>query len=340
MLSYSDPILNKESRATTITDVLDEAGKRLDREEFANQPEIRAEMEESVGKILRPTRPIRAGIQTPGRSHRHSNQTLRREPSQNLVASAYYATMVFFRGAMAESEKIFRRILPLMQEEQRKGNIKAADMAYALNVLAYLRRTQGDSSEAESLFHESLALSWLLTNDEWRAINGTTRSTLASTLADQGRFEEALQTSREAVAEDTERGESDTPNFGFALTVYGGFLTEQGNYAEADARLHEAETIIRKSMSPGSLWLGDNLRNQAVSLYQQEKYSDALDRAIETLSIYRASFGTHYDHYPTALIVQGLSLTKIGKPKKASKSCARPSGCAPNCYPKNITGWH
>ena len=51
MLSYSDPILNKESRATTITDVLDEAGKRLDRGEFVNQPEIRAELEESVGKI-------------------------------------------------------------------------------------------------------------------------------------------------------------------------------------------------------------------------------------------------------------------------------------------------
>src|SRR5437660_6276718 len=96
-----------------------------------------------------------------------------------------------------------------------------------------------------------------------------TRSTLASTLADQGRFEEALQTAREAVAEYRQREETDTPNFGFTLTVLGGFLTEKGDYAKADAHLHEAEAILRKLLVPSNLWLGDNLRNQAISYYQQ-----------------------------------------------------------------------
>src|SRR5437660_6825484 len=88
-----------------------------------------------------------------------------------------------------------------------------------------------------------------------------TRSTLASTLADQGRFEEALQTARKAVAEYRQRGEIDTPNFGFTLTVLGGFLTEKGDYAEADTNLREAELIFRKLLQPSHLWMGDNLRN-------------------------------------------------------------------------------
>src|SRR5437660_5319423 len=72
-------------------------------------------------------------------------------------------------------------------------------------------------------------------------------------------------------------------------------------------------------MSPAALWLGDNLRKQAVSLYGQEKYAEALSHAMETLNIYRETFGTHYDQYPTALIVQGLSLTKTGQPKEGEK---------------------
>ena len=60
---------------------------------------------------------------------------------------------------MVESEKLYREILPRMRAEQQKGNIKAEDPGDALNNFAYLRRTQGDSHEAELLFRESLALS-------------------------------------------------------------------------------------------------------------------------------------------------------------------------------------
>jgi tetratricopeptide (TPR) repeat protein len=59
--------------------------------------------------------------------------------------------------------------------------------------------------------------------------------------------------------------------------------------------------------------LGDNLRNQAGSLYRQGKYTEAKSKADEALKIYRQSFGPHYDHYPTALAIQGLALTRMGE---------------------------
>src|SRR5438132_12389256 len=190
--------------------------------------------------------------------------------------------MLFAEGKLAESEKQYRKILPLMRNEKRKGNIKAEDLAGALDNFGYLRRTQGDSKEAELLFRESLALRSQMPKETLYNI-GPTRSTLASTLADQGRFAEALQTAREAVAEYRQREETGTPNFGFTLTVLGGFLTEKGDYADADANLHDAEAIFRKLLVPSHLWSGDNLRNQSISYYQQGRYAESLSKVTKTL---------------------------------------------------------
>jgi len=101
--------------------------------------------------------------------------------------------------------------------------------------------------------------------------------------------------------------------------VLGGFLTEKGDYAEADANLHEAEAIFRKLLVPSHLWLGDNLRNQAISYYQQGRYAESLSKVTETLKIYRESFGPYYDNYPTALIINGLILAKTGQPQEGEK---------------------
>jgi len=111
----------------------------------------------------------------------------------------------------------------------------------------------------------------------------------------------------------------DSPNYGFSLTVYGGFLSENVEFAEADKVLREAEIILRKFLSPSNLWLGDNLRNQAISLYHQGKYPEAIEKADMTLKMYEESFGKHYDHYPTILMTKGLSLAKSGQTNEGER---------------------
>lgn len=321
-LKYSNPMSNptgKNVRETTVTEALDEAAKRLESGEFSNQLEIKAELEQIIAGCY-----FGQGKYSLGDKHAREFVRLQRQlygekHPKTLIALNHWAGLLFNKGEMTESEKIYRQILPLMREEEIKGSITATDLAAALNDFAYLRRTQGDSREAESLFRESLALNPQIP-EESRYINATTRSTLASTIADQGRFEEALQTAYQAVAEFRQRNDGNNPSYGFALTILGGFLIDKGDYAEADANLHEAETLFRNYLSPTSLWLGDNLRNQAISLYQQGKYAEAIIKANETLTIYREGFGTHYDHYPTALIIQGLSLTKMGQAKEGERS--------------------
>jgi len=320
MLNYSNPVVfsPQNNGQKTVKEILDETAKQLENGEFSNQPEIKVELEEIIAECY-------WGQGNYALASKYTQEYLdlhRRlygeDDAKTLVASEQRAFMLFAEGKLAESEKHYRKILPLMRNEKRKGNIKAENLAGALDNFGYLRRTQGDSKEAELSFRESLALRSQMPKESLYII-GPTRSTLASTLADQGRFEEALQTAREAVAEYRQREETDTPNFGFTLTVLGGFLTEKGDYAEADANLDEAEAIFRKLLAPSHLWLGDNLRNQAISYYQQGRYAESLSKVTETLKIYRESFGPYYDNYPTALIINGLILAKTGQPQKGEK---------------------
>ena len=88
---------------------------------------------------------------------------------------------------------------------------------------------------------------------------------------------------------------------------------------EADRHLQQAEAIFRKAFSPVTLWLGDALRNQAASFYEQARYDEALDKINEAIGIYLKNFGPHYDQYPTALIIRGLSLTKMSQPAEGEK---------------------
>jgi serine/threonine protein kinase len=320
MLAYSNPRLTvsgKNGGETTMTDVLDEAAKRLDSEEFSNQLEVKAELERIIGNSYGGQ-----GRQDLWEAHLNKYIDIQRSlhgenDPQMIVANATWAALLGHKD-LAESEKVYRRVLPLMRTGHLKGTIKAQDLAEALNNFGYMRRTQGDSKEAESLFRESLALSSELPIED-RFWIGLTRSTLASTLADQGRFDEALQTAREAVEEDRHAGQTGTPDFGFSLTVLGGFQTDEGDYAEADASLREAETVLRQSQRPTSLWLGDNLRNQAVSFYRQGQYAESESKITETEKIYLESFGPGYDHYPTVLIIKGLILDKTGHSQEGAK---------------------
>ncbi|MBS1795703.1 MAG: serine/threonine protein kinase [Acidobacteria bacterium] len=320
-LQYSNPVLSdlkKNGQETTVNEILDEAARRLDSGEFDAQPEVKAELELTVAATY-----YGQGKYPLARKYMEQYVILLRslyaEDDPKMIAGSMdWAGLLFDRNEFAEAEKTFRKFLPLARREFENGRIGGEVLVNGLNNFAYLRRTQGDSREAEMLFRETLELIPRLSEPARRSVS-TTRSTLASTLADQGRFDEALATAREAVEEYRARGEATIGNNGFSLTVLGGFLVEKGDYAEAAAVLTEGEAIIRKTFSPTSLWLGDNLRNQALLLYNQGKYPEAIARADETLKIYEEGFGKHYDQYPTALIAKGLSLAKSGRPDEGEK---------------------
>lgn len=317
-LKYSNPFLSplkKSGRETTVNEVLEEAARRLENGEFDNEPDLKMELEKTIASIF-----FGQGQYIRARQHMSEYVDLTKRSfgpndPQFVAASVSFAAVLFGKGEMGEAEAVYREYVPKLRLAYADGEIAPAQMADALNNFAYLRRTQGDSHEAELLFRESLDIIPRL-NDLDRTVVATTRSTLASTIADQGRFDEALETAVSAVEEYRQRGETDSPSYGFALNILGGFLTEQGKFGEADAALIEAGSIFSRYLAPANLWIGDNLRNQAISLELQGKYDLAIQKADTAAKMYLESFGKHYDNYPTVLIAKGLSLTHSGRMKE------------------------
>jgi serine/threonine-protein kinase len=317
-LRYSNPILNplkKGAAETTVNEVLDEAARHLESGEYDNDPELKLELERTISGIY-------FGQAKYIQARRHMSEYVRllrvlygENDTRSLVGAGLWAGLLFMKGDLDEAEAAYRQCVPAIRAEYERGNVSPGSMIDVLNSFAYLRRTQGDSREAESLFRESLDILPKLSPPDRRGV-ATTRSTLASTIADQGRFDEALATARSAVDDFSVWNEIDSPNYGFAMTVLGGFLTEKGEYAEGDKCLADAEDIYRRVLTPESLWLGDNLRNQALSFYWQGRYNDAIRKADDAKGIYEAGFGEKYDHFPTVLIVRGLSLVRLGNERE------------------------
>lgn len=320
-LKYSNPFvspLKKAGQDVTVNEALDEAARRLANGEFDNEPEIKADLSRTISATY-----FSQGKYVEARKMMAECVALLKglygeDDPRFVEGSVYWAGLLFAKGEMDESETVYRRYIPALRTEYQNGEAKPYLFADVLNNFAYLRRTQGDSREAEDAFRESLKIIENLSSEEQKLL-ASTRSTLASAIADQGRFEEALATSQEAVEEFRTRGETDSPNYGFALTINGGFLTEKGKFTEADAALAEAESIFRRMLAASNLWLGDNLRNQALSLYLQGKYNDSISKADAAEKIYLEQFGKHYDQYPTVLIAKGLSLAKTGNLRDGEK---------------------
>ncbi|MDQ6625738.1 MAG: serine/threonine-protein kinase [Verrucomicrobiota bacterium] len=314
LISYSNPYLDssrKNGRNATMSDLLDAAARRLTDPMLTLQPESRAELERIISTSYNGQ-----GNQRLAEEHMRKYITLatrlyspgdpRLIPA--LSASAY---VLFSHGDLEAAEKAYREVLPRLRKAYAQGKFKVDDFVAALNNFGYLRRTQGDSGEAELLFRETIALSSKLPKNS-HFVAGITRSTLASTLADEGHFQEALRTAQEAVEGEQQADRRDTPSYGFAQTILGGFLTDNEEFAKADEALSEGEQLFRRLLGPAHLWLGDNLRNQAISFYRQGRFTEAQIKVTEALRIYEESFGPHYDQYPTALMTKGLILDQTG----------------------------
>ena len=319
-LNYSNPVVNpaeKGDHETTMGDVLDEAARRLESGEFSDQPEVKAELlriiatsYDYLGKRDLMQKYFKDYIALESRLYEPDHP-------KALAAREAQAMNLFSDGNMTEAEKIYREILPRMRQEEQQNGLGPEILGCALADFGCLRRTQGYPREAELAFRELLALEHEIPEQFYYLI-GTTRGTLAATLADEGRFDEALQIARESVENYQRRKEGETPDSAFALTVLGGILIEEGNFREADSDLRQAESILRSRPS-SLLWLGDTLRNQAISCYRQGKIAQALAKADRALEIYRENFGPHYDQYPTALIVRGLALARMGEVRQGEK---------------------
>ena len=317
-LHASDPALNLSGQPT-VKDLLDDASKRLATEELSDQPEVRAELQRiigtsylSLGQYDLAQQNLMAALQTQTRiSGEDGVETLK---TGVLIASLWAGA----KGDYAKANKFYLANLPRLRTEQKKGTVSADYLGAALNGFALLRRAEGDSKEAETLLREQLALQPYVSPEQKNSV-GVIQAILALTLADQGKFDEAIKTVRERIEGIRRQKGNETTDVCASLTGLGSFLIEKGAFAEAEENLRAAETIYRKVYSAANMQLGDNLRLQAQAFLALRQYAEAEAKINATLEIYRAASSPQYVNYPTALMVQGMIFSQTGRTAEAEK---------------------
>ena len=126
MLNYSRPAINspQNSGQKTVKEILDEAANRLENGEFADQPEIKVELEEIIGTCYYGEGNYALAAKWTQEYLDLHRKLYGENDVKTMLASENRAGSLFLKGNLLESEKYYRQILPLMRNEKRKGNIK------------------------------------------------------------------------------------------------------------------------------------------------------------------------------------------------------------------------
>jgi serine/threonine-protein kinase len=316
--SSPDSKLRQQKDDLRVKDVLDEASRRLATEDLSGQPEVKAELQRIIGITYLSLGQYSLAEQNLSSALEAQTKIYGHDSLETLKTLVPLGNLWLDKGDHAKAETFYRQKLSILRAEQKKQTISADYLMLALSDFALLRRSQGDSREAELLLREELALS-PQGSSETKTTLGIARAVLALTLADQGNFDEAIKIVRTELAAMREQSKDETPELCATLTGLGSFLIEKGELAEAQENLRQAEAIYRRLYHRSNLQLGDNLRLQAQAFYSEHKYAEAEAKINETLEIYRVTTNTNYINFPTALLVQGIIYGETQRTVEAEK---------------------
>jgi eukaryotic-like serine/threonine-protein kinase len=319
MVGFSNPSWyspnTQKGGDVTISQILEEIGPRIETE-LADQPEVRAEMERTIGT----TYMYRARYDLAERYVGSALQTFLKlygeEHPQTARSLLFLAEVKYFQGDVAAADQLQRRSLAVYRKEQQTGNVEPRWFAAILSDSALIASAKGDAKSAEALVREGLVVGANLTGGD-RATLAIMGSVLGSILADQGKLDEAEQLHRSAIAEFHQLPGRERPELGSSLVGLGEVLTTKGELAEADASLREAEAIHRRSFGDTSPFVASSLLDEAYVSYLQGDYVQAEERANGSLSILKQLHPEGSPRYLACWRLLGRIMSRTGRAAEA-----------------------
>lgn len=272
LFEISDP---SESRGASVTarEMLDRGAQRL-RTELADEPEVRASLQETIGRVYqnlglyRGAEPLLVeSLATrrrlfPG-DHPDIASSLNRLAVVHALSGDYAKAEPLFREALGMRERLFGPEHPLAIS--------------SLNNLALLLHDRGDYAGAEPLYRRALAFDRKHPEpDSAAAVN------LGLLLIDRGDYTAAELLIRPALATIRSQHGERHPEVARDIGYLGMALAGQERWAEAEARFRRALAVDRALQRGDSLDLARDLHLLGALFLEQGKLAEAgppLDRA-------------------------------------------------------------
>ena len=258
-----------------------------------------------------------------------SNQVLGQSSNPDRVEqSTEQVRKAIAAGDFKTAEKLLRERI---QPDRGLGN---ADLAEALESLAWLYQYQGRYSEAESLLQRALALEEKVLGSEpstARTLNG-----LGVLYYYQGRYSEAEPLLQRALAIQEKALGSEHPDTASILNNLALLYQYQARYSEAEPFFKRTLAIQEKALGGGHPDTARTLNNLGLLYQKQGRYAEAEVLLKRSLAIREKAFGSN--HPETAANINSLAVLyqeqgRYAEAARFSPACA----CNPGEGPRQQT---
>ena len=312
LLTASDPFASRPGGDTTPAGPLDASAERV-RREFADQPEMRAEILNAIGRVhLRSGRheraqPILTEALAAGRA---SGQ-----PSARLAQTlSDLGILRRERADYAGAQPLLEEALALRRELHRNHH---NEVAISLVELGRLHSTGERLDHAGPLFREALEIRQRVLGPEHREI-AVSHGDLGLLLWQQGDLAAAEPHLLASLAMHRATLGPDHPNVAGGLANVAQLRFDQGNLAAAEELLREAHGIMKKALGDRH-WRTARVHGSLAAVWcAQSRHADAaaaLDNAREAL---RSALGAEHPQVAALDVERGRVLLALGEPARAA----------------------
>lgn len=275
VFSQADPF-NAQGREPTAKDLLERGAQRISGN-TALQPEVRAQMLESIGLAYR-----RQGLSERAIPLFEQAVAIRREEQpfdahRTAVALANLARALTDNGHLVSSQAYLQQALDMSRGADQAPSPETAGILVQFG--EFELDAKSDPQEAGTLLHQGLEIYRALGNQ--RLSVASTLNSLASTALWLGDFPLAERYQRESVNILQAAVSRNHPEYAVALATLGYILTQRDRYPEAEQMLNEALEIERTVFGANNQRVAE-IESHLGVLYQRE---GDLARAIQTMQI-------------------------------------------------------
>jgi CHAT domain-containing protein/Tfp pilus assembly protein PilF len=201
------------------------------------------------------------------------------QPLSNLGAA--YVLL----GRYGEAQKLFARALALRKSAPGSND---TDLVYAVNDLANVYRKEASYGDAENTLKQALDK---VTPDT--AAQAVTFGNLGRVYEDQGRYPEAEDLYRRALAISERGGTKSQLTLAMSTNDLAHILEPQGHYVEAEQLYLRAIAILEQKLGPGHPSVATALNNLAVVYLRQGRLDDAEKMFKRALDIRQTVLGAN-----------------------------------------------
>jgi serine/threonine protein kinase len=313
--SYVSPNPRKDPDAK-VSEVVEEAARRAE-SELADQPEVLAEMQRTIGAVYyaqgrydKAERILRAALEKYIQLHGPDSH-------ESVLASNLLANTLLRKGNNAEAETFFRHDIDIERREAQHGHLDVLTMARVLGDYGSMLDQRADKAAAGYL-REALQYASKLAGRD-RTYVAILDNDLGDVAYRSGDLNESERLNRAAIDEYRKLPEGTYVEMAATLSNLGAVLIKKGNYSQAEPFVREGLELRRKMLGDAHPDTAMSLFRLSDLLYKEGDYPGAESAARESVEVFSRALTVPKDniYFANPLLELGLILNKTGRSREA-----------------------